>query len=117
MATAPDVATTILDLNWYIKVKRREQTYFLYVTQDTTAKEIKRILGALLHKKVHDMQLTIPRYGYRKFNNRLSLEQMICQNGETFLLQFRAKGDGDSFEEMSYAHELTKGLPPIPPGK
>lgn len=99
--TAPDVQTTILDLQWYIKVKRKNMTWFLYVNMNTTSIEIKRMMTQFIPKKVHDMQLTIPRYDNRKFADELSLEKMNLVNGETLTLHIRVDPASDKYEELS----------------
>ena len=105
-----EVQTTIQELNWYIKVKRREMTYFLYVTQETTSREIKRSLKEFVNRRIHQMQLTIPRYGDRVFRDTLTMEQVLLQNGETLVLQLQQQGS-DTFESLDIAKEGAIGLP------
>lgn len=101
----PDVASTILDLNLYVKIKRKNVTYFLYVTRETTARQIKRMMKQFTGRKIHDIHFTIPRYNYRKFHDTLTLEQMILENGETLLMQMRIIGT-DDFEPIETVRDI-----------
>jgi len=74
-------------------------TWFLYVNMDTTAKQIKRMMKQFVNRKIHDMQLVVPRENNRKFHDSLSFEKMILKNGETLLLQLRTEGT-DNFEPI-----------------
>jgi hypothetical protein len=95
-----DIQTTILDLPIYIKVKRKNVTHFLYVTMDTRSIEIKRMMTQFFSdKKIHDMELHIPRFDNRKFADPLTLEMMGLKNGETLTLHLRK--DGDKYEDIS----------------
>jgi hypothetical protein len=101
--TDDGVQTTIQDLNLYIRVKRNNITYFLYITQETTGRDIKRMMRQFTQRKIHDIHFVIPRYGNRKFHDRLSFEQMILVNGEILLMQLRKPGtdDYDTVEEIT----------------
>ena len=94
-----EIQSTIQDLNLYIKVKRKEMTWFLYVNMDTTAKDIKKMMKQFVQRKIHDMQLVVPRYNNRKFNDSLSIEKMILNNGETIYLLLRMEGS-ENFETV-----------------
>lgn len=96
-----DVQTTILDLQQYVKVKRKNMTYFIYVTTNTRSIDIKRAMTQFVDRKVHDMQLTIPRYDNRKFNDPLTLEMMNLVNGETLTLSLRRSPGSDQFEDIN----------------
>jgi hypothetical protein len=98
-----NVHSTIQDLNLYVRVKRKSQTYVLYVTQETTARDIKRMMRQFTQRKIHDIHFVVPRYGNRKFHDRLSFEQMILQNGEVLLMQLRKPGtdDYETVEEVT----------------
>ena len=98
--TASDIQTTILDLPIYVKVKRKNVTYFLYVTMDTRSIEIKRAMRQYFpDRRIHEMELTIPRFEHRKFNDPLTLEMMCLKNGETLTLHL--KKDAEKFEDVS----------------
>ena len=98
--TSNDIQTTILDLSIYVKVKRKNVTYFLYVTMDTRSIEIKRAMTQFFpDRKIHDMELRIPRFDNRKFNDPLTLEMMNLKNGETLTLHL--KKDAEKFEDIS----------------
>lgn len=75
-------------------------TYFLYVNMNTRSIDIKRTMTQFVDRKVHDMQLTIPRYDNRKFNDSLTFEMMNLVNGETLTLQLRRPGS-DQFEDLN----------------
>lgn len=94
-----DVQSTIQDLSVYVKVKRKNSTWFLLVTMDTTCMQIKRIMKQFVNLKIHDMQLTIPRHGNRKFHDTHTLEQFSLQNGETLNLHLRIP-NSDEFESV-----------------
>jgi hypothetical protein len=93
--TDDGVQTTIQDLNLYVKVKHNNITYFLYITQETTARDIKRQMRQFTQRKIHDIHFVIPRYANRKFHDRLSFEQMILHNGETLIMLLRKPGTDD----------------------
>jgi hypothetical protein len=97
------VQTTILDLNLYIRVKHNNITYFLYITQDTSGRDIKRMMRQFTQRKIHDIHFVLPRYQNRKFHDRLTFEQMILQNGEILLMQLRKPGtdDYETVEEVT----------------
>lgn len=103
------VQTTIQDLQQYVKVKRHNVTYFLYVTSETTARDIKRMMRQFTGRKCHDIHLVIPRYNNRKFNGRISFEQAILQNGETLIMQLRKPGtdDYETLEEVTGDYNTT----------
>jgi hypothetical protein len=83
------VQTTIQDLNLYGRVKHNNMTYFLYTTQETTSRDIKRMTREFTQRKIHGIHSVVPRYGNRKFHDPLSFEQMTLQNGEILLIQLR----------------------------
>jgi hypothetical protein len=103
------VQTTIQDLNLYLRIKRHNITYFLYVTQEMTGREIKRMMRQFTGRKIHDIHFVVPRYGNRKFNDRLTFEQMILQNGEILLMQLRKPGSDDyeTVDEVTGDYNLT----------
>jgi hypothetical protein len=88
-ATDDGIQSTIQDLNFYIKIKRNN------ITQETTGREIKRMMRQFTGKKIHDIHFGIPRYLNRKFHDRLSFEQLILENGETFIMTLRKAGSDD----------------------
>lgn len=89
------VQTTIQELQQYVKIKRCEVTYFMYVTSETTAREMKRKMRQFIHRKCHDIKLCIPRYNNRMFNGNISFEQAILVNGETLVMTLRKPGTDD----------------------
>jgi hypothetical protein len=109
--TDDGVQTTIQDLNLYVKVKRNNVTYFLYITQETTARDIKRMMRQFTDRKIHDIHFVIPRYGNRKFHDRLSFEQMILHNGETLLMTLRKPGtdDYETLDEITGDYDTITG--------
>jgi hypothetical protein len=60
-------------------------------------------------RKIHDIHFIIPRHGNRKFNDRLTFEQMILQNGEILLMSLRKPGSDDyeTIEEITGDYNLT----------
>lgn len=106
-----DVKSTIQELNLYVKVKHHNKTYFLYVTRDTTAMDMKRMMKQFTNRKIHDIHFTIPRYNNRKFFDTLSFEQMILQNGETILMQLRfPKSDNyETIEQVTGDYDTITG--------
>ena len=103
------VATTILDLQLYVRVKRLNVTYFLYVTSETTARDIKRKMRQFTGRKCHDIHFLLPRYNYRKFQGRISFEQAILQNGEVLIMSLRKPGtdDYETLEEVTGDYNTT----------
>jgi hypothetical protein len=110
-ATDDGVQSTIQDLNLYVKIKRNNVTYFLYITQETTGREIKRMMRQFTGKKIHDIHFVIPRYGNRKFHDRLSFEQLILQNGETLVMTLRKAGtdDYETLDDVTGSYDTIAG--------